>query len=73
MIEPDTYAQSFPAGAFFVLSKKNLQAATEQEFDEAVRPVVAAGGGAGYFVIGAHAESHSGFSRYDLVRCERHR
>jgi hypothetical protein len=71
MIEPDTYAQSFPAGAFFVLSKANLQAASDQKFDDAVRPVVDAGGGPGYFVTEARTESYSGLRRYTVVTCER--
>ena len=72
MIDVDTYAQSFPAGAFFVLSKPNLGAATDQEFDDAVRPVVAVGGGPGFYVIEAHTEHNSGLGLYYLVECERY-
>ena len=72
MIDPDTYAQTFPAGAFFVLSKRNLQAATDQEFDDAVRPIVDAGGGPGYCVIDPNTEGHSGLRLYTVVTCQRY-
>lgn len=72
MIDPLTYAQSFPAGAFLALSKANLGAATDQEFDDAVRAVVAARGGPGFYVIEAHTEDYSGLGLYYLVECERY-
>lgn len=48
MIDVEAYALQFPAGATFWLTAANLGAASDEEFDAAVRPVVECGGGASF-------------------------
>jgi hypothetical protein len=72
MIDPQTFADTFPAGAQFWFTKENLKAASDVEFHDAVQPIVEAGGGDGFIVLTTHRESYSGRRMLDIVKCRRH-
>ena len=72
MLTPEQYAQKFPNEAKFVLTKQNLEVATDEEFHALVYPVVKVGGGNGFVVTGEpHRESYTGQRFLTLVYCER--
>ena len=72
MITVDDYVASKRLGTSFVLTAANLQAASADEFHDAVAPCVIARGGNGFVVTGEPVtESQTGQRLFALVHCMR--